>query len=345
VPAPWNELAGRLAAQGLPRDRVAAFFSAPELTYIQNPMETKLRELFGIFYKSDLTRDIQEKLYQLGYEVLIDGRSGPGTKKAIQAFQKDRHLTPDGRGGEVLAAVLTQLVKKERKRSLAEYKPPAAAAPSRSATYPQFTKPQALHQIQGYYLQDRPLFEQMTRVYQVPGALACAIMWVETGYGNFFGKNKAAQVLASMAAAADYRLVAPVLSDLETDPESRAFLAENARQRGQWAQDELAALLTYAWQNGLDPLSFPGSIYGAIGYGQFMPSNVAKYAADGNGDRRIDLFDKSDAIFSIGRFLQEHGWPAASGEEQKRAVIMRYNKSGTYVNTVLYVARTLDPGV
>jgi membrane-bound lytic murein transglycosylase B len=345
VPRPWPELAGRLAAKGLPESRVRSFFNSPDLIYTQRPMETKLRELFGIFYKSELTKDIQEKLYQLGYEVLIDGRNGPGTKKAIQAFQKDHSLKADGRGDAVLAAVLAQLVKKNQVRTLAEYKPPAASAPSRSATYPQFTRPQAIEQIKAHYAQDRPMFEAMARTYRVPGGLAAAIMWIETGYGNYFGKNKAAVVLASMAAAGDYNLVAPVMADLATDSESRTFLAQQARQRGQWAADELLALLKYAWKNNLDPLNFPGSIYGAIGYGQFMPSNVEKYAADGDGDRRIDLFTKPDAIFSIGRFLMEHGWPQATTENQKREVIMRYNKSGTYVNTVLYVARVLEPGI
>jgi membrane-bound lytic murein transglycosylase B len=168
-------------------------------------------------------------------------------------------------------------------------------------------------------------------------------MWIETGYGSFFGKSKAAASLASMAASADYALIAPAVADLDVDQEARAFLVENARQRGQWAQDELVSLLAYAWANRLDPLAFPGSIYGAIGYGQFMPSNVAKYAVDGDGDRRIDLFNKPDAIFSIGKFLRDHGWTTAKTEESRRQVIMRYNKSGTYVNTVLYVAQAIDP--
>ena len=69
-----------------------------------------------------------------------------------------------------------------------------------------------------------------------------------------------------------------------------------------------------------------------------MPSNVLKYGVDGNGDGRVDLFEKADAIFSIGNYLKAHGWGGSMGEEARRAVIMKYNKSGVYVNTVLYVA-------
>lgn len=40
---------------------------------------------------------VQDALSRIGYDVgSIDGRMGPGTKQAIQAFQKDRLLEPDG---------------------------------------------------------------------------------------------------------------------------------------------------------------------------------------------------------------------------------------------------------
>jgi membrane-bound lytic murein transglycosylase B len=145
-----------------------------------------------------------------------------------------------------------------------------------------------------------------------------------------------------MAAASDYSLVAEQLTDLDVDQETRAFMIDTAKKRGAWAADELKALLDYAWRNGLDPASFPGSVYGAIGYGQFMPSNIAKFAVDGDGDGRIDLFNKTDAIFSIGRYLRDSGWQGSMpDEEARRAVIMLYNRSGVYVNTVLYVARAI----
>lgn len=56
-------------------------------------------------------------------------------------------------------------------------------------------------------------------------------------------------------------------------------------------------------RDNVPPSHLPGSIYGAVGLCQFMPSNIAVYGADGNGDGRVDLFDTSDAIASLANYL------------------------------------------
>ncbi|MDR2459758.1 MAG: lytic murein transglycosylase [Deltaproteobacteria bacterium] len=342
VPYPWGPLAGRLVADGLDPTRVKNFFNSPGLSFKPKPMETKLRELFGIFYRSDLTKSVQEHLFQLGYDITIDGRNGSGTKRVIQAFQKDHGLSQTGAVTPELLSRLEGALKTGRVRTLAEYKPPQAVQPSRSTTHKRFTDPAAISQIRSYYLGDKAIFDRMERAYGVPGPLVASIMWIETSYGGYLGVNKAAEVLASMAASADFNLISTYVSDLDSDREARSFLVETAAKRGNWAKEELEALLRYAWENDLAPMSFPGSIYGAIGYGQFMPSNIKKYAVDGDGDGRIDLFNKTDAIFSIGNYLRENGWSGnMSSEDKRREVIRRYNNSGVYINTVLYVMEAI----
>ncbi|MDR1657401.1 MAG: lytic murein transglycosylase [Deltaproteobacteria bacterium] len=339
IPAPWAELAGALVASGLNRAQVSAFFQSPDLVFSPVPMETKLRELYGIFYRSDLTKAVQEKLWQIGYDLTIDGRAGSDTQKIIKEFQKDHGLAADGRITDELDARLKVVLATSKVRELSAYKPPPTVKPSRSQTYSQFTNQTVLRDIKAFYEADRPLFKQMENRFKVPGSLVASIMWIETGYGRFFGKRKAAFSLASMAAAADIRLVAGRLTDINTNSEASAFLSDYAAKRGKWAFDELRALLVYAWDNGLDPASFLGSVYGAIGYGQFMPSNINKFAADGDGDGRIDLFNKPDAIFSVGKYLAQSGWRGDMlDEEKRRSVIMLYNRSNVYVNTVLFVA-------
>jgi membrane-bound lytic murein transglycosylase B len=305
-------------------------------------MAAKLKELHGLNFNAELTREIQEKLFQLGYEIVIDGRSGSGTKAAISRFQTDQGFKPTGEVSKGTLAQVNRTMKKKADtlRPLSAYRRPEVQPPSRTATYTQFTNPQALEQISAFYKADRALFDTLPRRYGAPGEVVAAIMWVETGYGRYFGRHKAASMLASMAAAAsDFSVVAPEVADLGRDRETLAFLRRYAVERGNWALDELEALLRYSYANGLDPNSFPGSIYGAVGWGQFMPSNILKYGADGDGDGRVDIFNKADAIAGIARFLQAHGWSGLKmSEEARREVILKYNRSAVYANTVLYVA-------
>jgi membrane-bound lytic murein transglycosylase B len=76
-------------------------------------------------------------------------------------------------------------------------------------------------------------------------------------------------------------------------------------------RDELEQILLYARENNIDPLSVSGSFAGAIGYPQFMPSSIRRFAVDFDGDGRIDLRNSpADAIGSVASFLSQHGWTA-----------------------------------
>jgi peptidoglycan hydrolase-like protein with peptidoglycan-binding domain len=184
-----------LVREGLEEKRVREFFNESDLTYSPAPMETKLRELFGIFYNSDLTKAVQEKLFQLGYDIVIDGRNGPGTKKVITAFEKDKNLPQTGKVTKSLDKHLDTALVKGRARTLSEYKRPPSKAPDRSVTYKQFTNNGAIASIKSNYATDKKLFDKMEVVFDVPGPLVASIMWIETGYGNYFGKTKLPECL------------------------------------------------------------------------------------------------------------------------------------------------------
>jgi membrane-bound lytic murein transglycosylase B len=122
-------------------------------------------------------------------------------------------------------------------------------------------------------------------IYGVPQEIIVAIIGVETEYGGNMGKFSVFEALATLAF--DY-------------PPRAVFF------RG-----ELEQLLLLARENGVSPLDIKGSYAGAIGIPQFMPSSQRRYAVDFDGDDRIDLRQSStDAIGSVARFLQLHGWQA-----------------------------------
>ena len=80
----------------------------------------------------------------------------------------------------------------------------------------------------------------------------------------------------------------------------------------------------------MDAVNVRGSFAGAIGIPQFMPGSQRRYAVDFDGDQKIDLSGSiDDAIGSVGRFLEQHGWetgqpiavPARTRGEPERSLI------------------------
>lgn len=119
--------------------------------------------------------------------------------------------------------------------------------------------------------------------YGVPEEIIVGIIGVETIYGRNTGNY---QTLSA-------------LSTLTFDYPRRAELFRR----------ELEALLLMAREQHADPLDYRGSYAGALGLPQFLPSSVRNYAVDFDGDGHIDLLrSPADAIGSVARYMQMHGW-------------------------------------
>ena len=210
--------------------------------------------------------------------------------------------------------------------------------------YKNMLKPEIVLRCKGYLEQHAKAFALMEKQYGVPKEIVASLLMVETRHGAFLGKNSAFWSLACMAAADTPERVEAVFPELPLPmtPDKEGWLKKILQERSAWAQKELLALIVYSKANGLDPLAMPGSVYGAIGICQFMPSNLSPFAVDGNMDGVISLFEPVDAIFSVGNYLKEHGWVGADFKEKDRdghhASLKRYNKSNVYANTILALA-------
>ena len=125
----------------------------------------------------------------------------------------------------------------------------------------------------------------------VPSEIILAIMGVETGWGGNMGSHTVLDALYTLA------FYYPVING-KANPARTAFFT-----------DELAQLFALAKEEGFDILALKGSYAGAMGLGQFMPSSYRKYAVDGDGDGKRDLFgSKRDAFASIANYFIGFGW-------------------------------------
>ncbi len=110
---------------------------------------------------------------------------------------------------------------------------------------------------------------------------------------------------------------------------------ESIRARG---RKNLLALIRQCKTRGIDVLTVKGSWAGALGFPQFMPASL-RWAEDGNGDGKIDLFEMDDAIASVGKYLQQAGF-----KKSARDAVYNYNHESAYVDGVLAFADALKCG-
>jgi len=204
-----------------------------------------------------------------------------------------------------------------------------------------YLNPVLLYQARSFLQEQRATLREVRSRYDVPGEILVALLLVETKLGRNVGSRSALVTLASMALAGDFSLVEPYIEQKELEPKMAQWLRQRTAQKGAWAYRELKALLAYAKSGKLDPLSIPGSVYGAIGLCQFMPTNALRYGLDMDGDGRVDLFSPSDALLSIACFLKANGWAANLSRQQQMTVLYRYNHSLPYTRTILAVADRL----
>jgi len=123
--------------------------------------------------------------------------------------------------------------------------------------------------------------------YGVPVDIIVGVIGVETIYGRQTGNFRILDALATLSL--DF-------------PKGRS-------DRSAFFQDELGQFLRLCAEQGDDPSSYLGSYAGAIGWPQFMPSSIRRFAVDFDGDGHIDLRNSvADAIGSVAHFLQRHGW-------------------------------------
>lgn len=126
------------------------------------------------------------------------------------------------------------------------------------------------------------LLDELTDRYGVPGHYLVAFWGLETNYGGYLGTMPTLDSLATLAC----------------DPRRSGFFTA-----------EFLTALELMERESLTTEQMQGSWAGAMGHTQFMPSTFRRYAVDGDGDGRIDLWgSEADALASGAHFLAELGW-------------------------------------
>jgi membrane-bound lytic murein transglycosylase B len=210
--------------------------------------------------------------------------------------------------------------------------------------YDQFLHPSAIAEAQRFLRKNEAPLLKAEEIYAVNRCVIVAILLVETHFGSYTGTTPTFAILSTFALMdqkSSRDKVWGLLPLQDRKNWDRAEFDRRLMKRANWAYDEVYALLRVTEGNPRKVAALKGSVMGAIGWPQFLPSSLVRWGIDGNRDGRIDLFQLEDAIFSTANYLRVHGWDEAGTESQKEDVIHTYNHSRPYVGAILGVAREL----
>ncbi len=128
----------------------------------------------------------------------------------------------------------------------------------------------------------RALLADVERRYGIPPRYLVAFWGLETNYGSYLGSFPTVPALITLA----YDL-----------------------RRSHFFRSEALDALRIIDQGHVTPAAMQGSWAGAIGQLQFLPSTFLRYAVDGDGDGKKDVWhDIEDVFASGGHYLQQMGW-------------------------------------
>lgn len=164
---------------------------------------------------------------------------------------------------------------------------------------------------------DAKFYARMEAKYGVPAGPLIAIHGMETAFGRFTGNQNI--VDAAMT------------------------LTYDCRRSGFFRPHAIAALK--AVDRGVISAKSKGAAHAEYGHTQFLMGNVLKYGVDGNGDGRLDLNNKYDALASTANFLRAHGWRRGGGYQKGQTnyrAIQGWNAAGVYQQAIAIMAAKID---
>ena len=196
---------------------------------------------------------------------------------AFAAEMENKHQMP--------AAEIEQLLKGTEFRDdiIAAITRPAEKTKAWYEYRPIFLKPDRIEGGVKFWRENEALLDSVSKDYGIPPEILIAIIGVETRYGQFTGR---------------YRVL-----------DSLATLAFGYPPRATFFRSELEQFLLLAREESVDPRIATGSYAGAMGKPQFISSSYRRYAVDRDGDGKRDLWSSNaDVIASVANYFKVHGW-------------------------------------
>ena len=164
---------------------------------------------------------------------------------------------------------------------------PAGTAKNWAAYRARFVEPKRLAAGVAWWQAHAASLDEAQQRYGVPPEIVVGIVGVESFYGRMTGNFRVLDSLATLSF--DF-------------PKGRS-------DRSAFYRSELRAYLVWCALEGRDADTTRGSFAGAIGWPQFMPSSLLKYAVDFDHDGHVDVgTGGDDVVGSVAGYFAMFGW-------------------------------------
>ena len=164
---------------------------------------------------------------------------------------------------------------------------PAGTAKNWAAYRTRFVEPRRLAAGVAWWQAHAAALDEAQQRYGVPPEIVAGIVGVESFYGRMTGSFRVLDSLATLSF--DF-------------PKGRS-------DRSAFYRSELRAYLVWCALEGRDADTTRGSFAGAIGWPQFMPSSLLKYAVDFDHDGHVDVAGGGDDVVgSVAGYFAMFGW-------------------------------------
>lgn len=160
-------------------------------------------------------------------------------------------------------------------------------------------------------------FAGLEKRYGVPAGVILAIHGMETGFGGFMGKSN----------------IVSAITTLTYDCRRSDFFKPHA----------IGALKLI--DHGSITAATKGAKHGELGHTQFLPGNALRYGVDGNGDGKVDFYNRADALASTANFLKGKGWKRGRGYQPGQPnfrVIKDWNAANVYQKAIAIMGAKID---
>ncbi len=209
------------------------------------------------------------------------------------------------------------------------------------ANYDRFLSPEMINLAKKCYKKNYRWLKLAEKRFGVNPKIIIAILTVESLCGKYHEKYNIVGVyktLIELGKNKKYQRNIYRRVKLKYRETSKEWFYKRMSKKFKWARKQLNALKKIYEIYNINVFKIKGSWAGAFGYPQFIPTTFLNFAVDGNNDGIIDLNNFPDSIFSISNYLKKNGWKRCLSYKKKYKVILRYNYSRLYAETVLKLA-------